>query len=124
MGCASNRQKTWLVSQFPNCRYYDLLRPAEFERLLRHPELLSEELEDFGSENTVVIDEIQKLPQLLDEVHYLIQRKGIRYILSSSSARKLKRLGTNWLGGRASKEQMYPLVSGEIPDFDLDRVIK
>jgi len=114
---------TWLTSQFPNCRYYDLLRPSEFERLLRHPELLSEELADFGENDTVIIDEIQKLPQLLDEVHYLIQRKGIRFILSGSSARKLKRAGTNLLGGRASREVMYPLVSAEIPDFDLLRAV-
>ena len=114
---------TWLTSQFPGCRYYDLLRPSEFERLLRHPELLSEELADFGENDTVIIDEIQKLPQLLDEVHYLIQRKGIRFILSGSSARKLKRAGTNLLGGRASREMMYPLVSAEIPDFDLLRAV-
>lgn len=114
---------TWLTDQFPNCRYYDLLRPSEFERLLRHPELLSEELADFGESDTVIIDEIQKLPQLLDEVHYLIQRKGIRFILSGSSARKLKRVGTNLLGGRASREQMFPLVSAEIPDFDLLKAI-
>ena len=122
-GARQTGKTTWLTSSFPNCRYYDLLRPAEFERLLRHPELLSEELEDFGEGDTVVIDEIQKLPQLLDEVHYLIQRKGIRFILSGSSARKLKRVGTNLLGGRASVEQMYPLVSAEIPDFNLDRAI-
>lgn len=122
-GARQTGKTTWLTSSFPNCRYYDLLRPAEFERLLRHPELLSEELEGFGEGNTVVIDEIQKLPQLLDEVHYLIQRKGIRFILSGSSARKLKRVGTNLLGGRASVEQMYPLVSAEIPDFNLDRAI-
>ena len=114
---------TWLTAQFPNCRYYDLLRPSEFERLLRHPELLSEELADFGESDTVIIDEIQKLPQLLDEVHYLIQRQGIRFILSGSSARKLKRVGTNLLGGRASREQMFPLVSAEIPDFDLLKAI-
>ncbi|MBR3021645.1 MAG: ATP-binding protein [Bacteroidaceae bacterium] len=114
---------TWLTIQYPNCRYYDLLRPSEFERLLRHPELLSEELENYGEGDTVIIDEIQKLPQLLDEVHYLIQRKGIRFILSGSSARKLKRVGTNLLGGRATKEQMFPLVSAEIPDFDLLRAI-
>lgn len=122
-GARQTGKTTWLTSSFPNCRYYDLLRPAEFERLLRHPELLSEELEGFGEGDTVVIDEIQKLPQLLDEVHYLIQRKGIRFILSGSSARKLKRVGTNLLGGRASVEQMYPLVSAEIPDFDLNRAI-
>lgn len=114
---------TWLTSQYPNCRVYDLLRPSEFERLLRHPELLSEELADFGEGDTVIIDEIQKLPQLLDEVHSLIQRKNIRFILSGSSARKLRRLGTNLLGGRATREQMYPLVSAEIPDFDLIRAV-
>jgi len=114
---------TWLTSQYPNCRVYDLLRPSEFERLLRRPEILSEELEGFGEGDTVIIDEIQKLPQLLDEVHSLIQRKNIRFILSGSSARKLKRMGTNLLGGRATKEQMFPLVSAEIPDFDLVRAV-
>lgn len=114
---------TWLVNHFPKCRYYDLLRSSEFERLLRHPELLSEELAGFGENDTVIIDEIQKLPQLLDEVHYLIQRQGIRFILSGSSARKLRRAGTNLLGGRASRAQMYPLVSAEIPDFDLIRAV-
>ena len=114
---------TWLNAQYRSCRTYDLLRPSEFERLLRHPELLSEELADFGENDIVIIDEIQKLPQLLDEVHSLIQRKNIRFILSGSSARKLRRLGTNLLGGRATREQMYPLVSAEIPDFDLIRAV-
>ena len=114
---------TWLNAKYPACRTYDLLRPSEFERLLRRPEILSEELEDFGENDTVIIDEIQKLPQLLDEVHSLIQRKNIRFILSGSSARKLKKLGTNLLGGRATREQMFPLVSAEIPDFDLIRAV-
>ena len=114
---------TWLNARYPACRTYDLLRPSEFERLLRRPEILSEELEGFGENDTVIIDEIQKLPQLLDEVHSLIQRKNIRFILSGSSARKLKRLGTNLLGGRATREQMFPLVSAEIPDFDLIRAV-
>lgn len=114
---------TWLMAKYPNCRIYDLLRPTEFERLLRHPELLSEELKDFEQGDTVIIDEIQKLPQLLDEVHYLIQRKNIRFILSGSSARKLRRAGTNLLGGRATIEQMFPFVSAEIPDFDLVRAV-
>lgn len=114
---------TWLNAKYPACRTYDLLRPSDFERLLRRPEILSEELEGFGENDTVIIDEIQKLPQLLDEVHSLIQRKNIRFILSGSSARKLRRLGTNLLGGRASREQMYPLVSAEIPDFDLIRAV-
>ena len=114
---------TWLNARYSACRTYDLLRPSEFERLLRRPEILSEELEGFGEDDTVIIDEIQKLPQLLDEVHSLIQRKNIRFILSGSSARKLRRLGSNLLGGRAVREQMFPLVSAEIPDFDLIRAV-
>lgn len=114
---------TWLQVRYPGARIYDLLRPSEFARLLRHPELLSEELADFGENDTVIIDEIQKLPILLDEIHSLIQRKNIRFILSGSSARKLRRLGTNLLGGRATREVMFPLVSAEIPDFDLIRAV-
>ena len=80
--------------------------------MLRRPELLSEELDEFGEGDTVIIDEIQKLPELLDEVHSLIQRKGIRFILSGSSARKLKRLGTNLLGGRADLPAGGEVVRG------------
>ena len=114
---------TWLLEKFSGARFYDLLRPSEYARLLRRPEILSEELENFGENDTVVIDEIQKLPQLLDEVHSLIQRKNIRFVLSGSSARKLRRMGVNLLGGRATREQMFPLVSAEIPDFDLVRAV-
>lgn len=114
---------TLLDMQFTQCRRYDLLRAKDFARLLRHPELLSEELEDFGPDDTVIIDEIQKVPQLLDEVHSLIQRKGIRFILSGSSPRKLKRYGANLLGGRANKMQLFPFVSAEIPDFDIIRAV-
>lgn len=122
-GARQTGKTTWLLDQYPDCKFYDLLRPTEFERLLRNPELLSQELDGCNENDIVIIDEIQKLPQLLDEVHYLMQRKGIRFILSGSSARKLKRVGTNLLGGRASREQMYPLVSAEIPDFDLIRAV-
>lgn len=114
---------TWLQTRYPNCRFYDLLRPSEFTRLMRRPELLSEELYDFGEGDTVIIDEIQKLPVLLDEIHSLIQRKGIRFIMSGSSARKIRKVGVNLLGGRAARQQMYPLVSAEIPDFDLLRAV-
>lgn len=64
-----------------------------------------------------------EVSQLLDEVHSLIQRKGIRFILSGSSPRKLKRYGANLLGGRASKIQLFPFVSAEIPDFNIIRAV-
>jgi len=118
--------KTTLIKdKYPDVIYYDLLRASDFERLLRNPSLLSEELEILNDGDTVVIDEVQKLPQLLDEVHSLIFRKNIRFILSGSSPRKLiKRRGTNLLGGRALKTILYPLVSAEIPDFDIQKAVR
>jgi predicted AAA+ superfamily ATPase len=117
--------KTTLIREtYPNSVYYDLLRAKEFERLQRNPSLLSEDLATLNDGDTVVIDEIQKIPQLLDEVHSLIFRKNIRFILSGSSPRKLKRYGANLLGGRALKEVLYPLVSAEIPDFDIYKAVR
>jgi predicted AAA+ superfamily ATPase len=116
--------KTTLIREtYPDAIYYDLLQAKDFERLLRNPSLLSEDLETLNDGNTVIIDEIQKLPQLLDEVHSLIFRKNIRFILSGSSPRKLKRYGANLLGGRALKEILYPFVSSEIPDFDIHKAV-
>jgi uncharacterized protein len=116
--------KTTLLEQlFPQARYYDLLQANEFERLLRQPSLLSEELESMKEGDLVIIDEIQKVPHLLDEVHSLIHRKKIRFILSGSSPRKLIRSGANLLGGRALKKTLFPLVSAEIPDFDLIKAV-
>jgi len=112
--------KTTLLKQnYPENEYYDLLRAADFERLLRKPSLLEEELERIKDGDTVIIDEVQKIPQLLDEVQAQIFKKNIRFILSGSSPRKLKRQGANLLGGRALKKILYPLVSAEIPNFDI-----
>jgi len=116
--------KTTLLEQiYPEARYYDLLKATEFERFLRNPSLLSEELEPMKEGDLVIIDEIQKVPQLLDEVHALIHKKKIRFILSGSSPRKLIRSGANLLGGRALKKILFPLVSAEIPDFDLVKAV-
>ncbi len=114
---------TLLEMLYPNARYYDLLLSKEFERLLRRPSLLSEELETANEGELVIIDEIQKIPQLLDEVHSLIHKKKLRFILSGSSPRKLKRIGANLLGGRALKKTLLPLVSAEIPDFDILKAV-
>lgn len=78
----------------------------------------------FPPETLVIVDEIQKVPDLLDEVHWLMVNKGLFLILSGSSARKLKKSGANNLGGRAIPETLFPLVSAEIPDFDLERAIQ
>lgn len=116
--------KTTLLHQlFPNARYYDLLKSEEFDRLSRRPQLLREELQDFPEKTLVVIDEIQKLPLLLDEVHWLMVNRDLRFVLTGSSARKLRRSGVNLLGGRAVVNNFYPLVSAEIPDFDINRAV-
>lgn len=71
----------------------------------------------------VIIDEIQLIPELLNEVHRLIFDKQLHFVLCGSSARKLRRKGYNTLGGRAIPFYLYPLVSAEIPDFDIDRAV-
>jgi len=114
---------TLLENRYPSARYYDLLQATEFERFFRRPALLSEELETANEGELVIIDEIQKVPQLLDEIHRLIHRKKLRFILSGSSPRKLKRMGANLLGGRALKKTLFPLVSAEIPDFDILKAV-
>ena len=122
-GARQTGKSTLLRSLFPDVRRYDLLNSEEFERLFRNPALLREELKNADSHKLVIIDEVQKIPQLLDEVHWLMSNRNIRFLLCGSSARKLIRCGANLLGGRALRAVMYPLVSAEIPDFDLYRAI-
>lgn len=71
----------------------------------------------------VIIDEVQKVPALLDEIHWLIENKKFRFILCGSSARKLKRGRANLLGGRAWRYEMHPVVSAEVKDLNLLRVL-
>lgn len=122
-GARQTGKTTLLKELFPDVRYYDLLKSDEFERFSRRPWLLREELQDGHDGELVIIDEIQKLPVLLDEVHWLIVNRDLRFILTGSSARKLRRSSVNLLGGRALRNTFYPLVSAEIPDFDLDRAL-
>lgn len=118
-GARQTGKSTLLKMQFPENRYIDLLKSDEFERYNRRPSLLREELELLPENELVIIDEIQKIPALLDEVHWLMTNNALRFILSGSSARKLGRSGVNLLGGRALRKHLYPFASAEIPDFDL-----
>ncbi len=122
-GARQTGKTTLIHSLFPNARYYDLLQSDEFERLSRSPWLLREELIKCNENDQIIIDEIQKIPELLNEVHWLIVNKNLRFVLTGSSARKLRRSGANLLGGRAIWNQLFPLVSAEIPDFDINRAI-
>lgn len=122
-GARQTGKSTLLRDLFPNATYYDLLKSDECSRLTFRPSLLREECEMLDSGELVIIDEVQKIPALLDEVHWLMSNKGLHFILCGSSARKLRRCGANLLGGRALKKTLFPLVSAEIPDFDIDKAI-
>ncbi len=114
---------TILHQQFPNAIFFDLLDTSIKMRLLRRPSLLYETLREKPAGTLVIIDEIPEVPELLNEVHRLIVECQIVFILCGSSARKLKRKGHNTLGGRAHPVYLFPLVSAEIPDFDIDRAV-
>ena len=100
---------------------FNLLSGDMFTRLARNPGYIEETCRD---ERPIVIDEIQKMPTLLDEVHRLIEEKGKRFLLTGSSARKLRKGGVNLLGGRARIRNLHPFSASELGDaFDLDRAI-
>ena len=88
-GARQTGKTTLLLELFPNAHFYDLLESNTFERLQRNPSLLRQELEMCDPDTLVIIDEVQSLPILLNEVQWLMVRKGLRFILSGSSARKL-----------------------------------
>ncbi len=115
--------KTFLIDrELQGCRVYNLLRSEVFAQLSREPERLRQEIGP--SERLVVIDEIQRLPSLLNEVHLLIEERGLRFLLTGSSARKLRRGGVNLLGGRARVAHLHPFVMKELGDrFDLERAL-
>lgn len=122
-GARQTGKSTLLKSIYPEAHYYDLLLPDVYSRLQRKPERLIQELQHLDHNELVIIDEVQMLPNLLNAVHWLIVNRDIRFLLCGSSARKLKRLGANMLGGRAVRRQLFPLVSREIPDFDIVKAV-
>ena len=116
--------KTFLISHsLPNVRIYDLLNSSVYLSLSRDPGRIGQELTD--QDRIVVIDEIQRLPHLLNEVHRLIETRGVHFLLTGSSARKLRRGGLNLLGGRARTKYLRPLTYKELGDqFDLHRAME
>ncbi len=115
-----------LRHSYPDARWIDLLKNEEFRRYAARPELLRQEVEADGpgQPRQIVIDEVQKVPGLLDEAHWLIENRGAHFALCGSSARKVKRGGANLLGGRATRYELHGLTAGELGDeFDLDRIL-
>jgi uncharacterized protein len=118
-------KSTWIRDAVRPDVSYDLLDATEAIRLAAAPGLLARETARLPAGSWVAIDEIQKVPALLDEVHRLIESRRLRFVLSGSSARKLRRGGTNLRAGRADMKRLFPLVSAEIgPGVDIDRMIE
>jgi len=115
---------TWLIDNFPKAVYIDLLKAGNYNLLLARPERLEEFIpNDFS--DWVIIDEVQKIPELLNEVHRLIEDKKYKFILTGSNARKLKKEGVNLLAGRALTYYAHPLTVKELgEDFDLRKSLK
>ena len=117
---------TWIKQHFRTASaYYDLLQTSESLRLNRDPSAFGKECADLPAESWIVVDEVQRAPLLLDEVQRLIEEKHLCFVLSGSSARKLRRGGANLLAGRAEVRHLFPFVSSEL-DFrrDLDEALQ
>ena len=118
-------KSTWLRDRLPDALFLDLLEPALHRSLNARPERLRELLAGSPGVDTVVIDEIQRIPELLTVVHALLEESSLRrFILTGSSARKLRRGGVDLLGGRAVQRTMHPFMAAELPDFDLERALE
>jgi predicted AAA+ superfamily ATPase len=122
-GARQTGKSTLLKACYPKTLLFDLLLSDIFERLQRNPSLLREIVMAEPSTEPVIIDEIQRIPALLNEVQWLMVNHGTRFILSGSSPRKILHAGANLLGGRALRYELYPLIYQEIPDFNLVRAL-
>ena len=118
-------KSTLLRKHYPGGYWVDLLKSDEFRRYATRPELLRLELEaDPDPGRQIVIDEVQKVPALLNEVHWLMENRGLHFALCGSSARKVRRGAANLLGGRALRHELRGLTASELAnDFDLDRLL-
>lgn len=118
-------KSTWLRAVFPDAHRIDLLNEALFQSYLADAGRFAGELRSVAPRSLVVLDEVQRLPSLLNEVHRHIEERHLRFVLCGSSARKLKTAGTNLLAGRAVRRQLHPFLPEELgQDFDLDDALR
>ena len=117
---------TWLRQNYPDAIWIDLLEPDVFRSYSARPERLREIVLAYPDKKTVVVDEIQKVPELLSAIHTLIEKKlGIQFILTGSSSRKLKRTGADLLAGRVIKKTLHPFLAIELGrKFNLTNALK
>ena len=125
LGMRGTGKSSWVKQAYPSAKRYDLLSESTYHRYLANPALFADELRTLPYESWVIVDEVQRLPQLLNEIHLAIEERKLKFALLGSSARKLRRQGVNLLGGRALMRTMYPLLPFELGnDFVLDRVLR
>jgi predicted AAA+ superfamily ATPase len=124
LGPRGTGKSTWIRHHYPDALVFDLLDYATYTEMTTRPDRF-EQLVAAAPPTTVVIDEVQRVPALLDEVHRLIETRGTRFVLTGSSARKLRRGGVNLLAGRARTMAMHPLCAAELGDaFDVHRSLR
>ncbi|MDA8180483.1 MAG: ATP-binding protein [Desulfobacteria bacterium] len=118
-------KSTWLRTTFPSAHTIDLLDESLYQSLLADIGRFAGELRAVPKGTVVVVDEIQRIPSLLNEVHRHIEDRGLRFVLCGSSARRLKTAGTNLLAGRAVRRNMHPLLPEELGrDFDIESILR
>lgn len=124
LGPRGTGKSTWLKEQFADAHWVDLLNESLFQKLLVRPELFVDQIRGLPKDKWVVVDEVQRIPNLLNEVHRSIESEGRRFVLCGSSARKLYRAGVNLLAGRALIKHMHPFVPEEVKgNFRLEDVL-
>lgn len=125
MGPRGSGKSTWLRTTFPDAHLFNLLSEETYQRLLVRPGFFADELRAVPTHKWVIVDEVQRLPSLLNEVHRFSEEKRLRFVLCGSSARKLKRAGVNLLAGRALHRSMHPFVPEEVgTQFDLEESLR
>ena len=125
LGMRGTGKSAWVKNAYPKAKRFDLLIESEYQAYLAQPHLFAEELNKIQSGSWVVIDQVQRLPNLLNEVHRAIEEQKLKFALLGSSARKLRQSGVNLLGGRALLRTMHPFLPQELgKDFDLERALR
>ena len=125
LGARGVGKSMWARRQFPDALRIDLLDEARYQDYLADPSLFAAELASCRPGGRVVVDEVQRLPNLLNEVHRFIEERQLKFALLGSSARKLKAAGVNLLAGRALRKTMFPLTPSELgDDFDLEAALR
>lgn len=122
-GARKTGKSTYLKQNFPKALYIDLLKSDIFQHYLRSPQKLRQELQSIDEDKIIIIDEVQKVPELLDEIHFLIEeKKNLTFILCGSSSRKLRSTGVNLLGGRAWRSMFLPFCYQELKELNWKKI--